>query len=120
MNFYDAYHFLKNHPMFNGRFLEALDIDVVKVNPDTNSIDDDRNKNTKTRVWLETGAYIEDDPLPIECSPFYHDYYLDCGGDTFEDAIIQLAELVIKHYGKDGVHPTMEDDESSAESGVIT
>ena len=100
--------------MFNGRFWEALDIDVLKVNPDTNSIDDDSKKNTKTSVWLETGAYIkDDDALSIGCSHFYHDYYLDCGGYTFEDAIIQLAELVMKYYGKDRVSSIMEDDVSS-------
>lgn len=91
-----------------------MDIEVVKVNPDTNSVDDDYNKNTKTRVWLETGAYIKNDDLPpMGYSHFYHDYYLDCGGDTFEEAIIRLAELVLKYYRKDRVRSIMEDEVSS-------
>ena len=111
MDFYDAYHFLRKHPMFHGRFWEALDIDVVKVNPDTNAIDDDKSKNTKTDVWIETGAYVADqDSLPTGFSPFYHDLYLDCGGATFEDAIIRLAELVLKYYGTDSIHSIMEDE----------
>ena len=110
MTFYDAYHFLKNHPMFDGQFWEALDVYVVKVNPDTNSIDDDDSKNTKTAVWLETGGKVpESEGLPIGCSSFYHDLDLDCGGDTFEEAIIHLAILVLKYYGKDGKRPVVEE-----------
>lgn len=61
---------------------------VVKVNPKTNEISDDVELNSKTRIWLECGI-----------TPNEHDIRLDCGGDTFEEAIIQLADLVIKHFG---------------------
>ena len=30
---------------------------------------------------------------------YTHDIDLDCGGDTFEEAIIELAKLVKKYYG---------------------
>lgn len=83
---------------WNGQFIHNLDILYVKVNPDTNSIDVDESLNTKVRVWLETGpAYWN------EYSKRYdenmHDYRLDCGGDTFEEALIKLAGLIKEYYG---------------------
>ena len=96
MNFYDAYHFLEKHSIFNNRFLEGLDVMVVKVDPETECIEDDRSRNTAVRVWLEAGPYI--DEKKYGCS-WSHDPELDCGGKTFEEAIVRLAELVKKKYG---------------------
>jgi len=42
MDFYKAYHFLKRHE--KGYFMDALDIEMVKVNPAKNEIDDDRSR----------------------------------------------------------------------------
>lgn len=87
-NFYDAFNFLNNHPIFKGDFqYGCLDVMVVKVNPETNSIDGNRNLNTKTNVWLECGELG------------YHDYELDCGAETYEEAIVELAGLVLNKYG---------------------
>lgn len=94
MDFYTAWKFLNEHKMFNEQFTEGLWIEVVKVNPDTNEIDDDSSKNVKTRVWLEHGNYDE------EWGAITHDPRLDCGGDTFEKAIIKLAKLVQKYYAE--------------------
>lgn len=91
-NFYDAWRYLDEHTIFKGRFNSCLDIDVAKVNPDTGKIENDISKNTKTEVWLECG--------PWERDCLIHDLDLDCGGDTFEDAIIKLAELVRLKYDK--------------------
>ena len=96
--FYDAWQFLAGHPVFvriddmiqepsSWYFMRNLDIEVVKVTPSTNRISDKESENTKTVVWLECGT--NDD----------HDLDLDCGGDTFEEAIIELAELVRKKFG---------------------
>lgn len=90
-DFYKAFNYLHKHPLFQERFHECLDIEVVKVNPKTKSIDDDSSKNTETAVWLECGQYSK--------YSAYHDINLDCGGRTFEEAIIKLANLVQKHYG---------------------
>ena len=95
MEFYDAWEFLLEHKMFNRFFRDILYIMVVKVNPETNEVDDDNSKNTKTEVWLECGPWSE--------QYFTHDFDLDCGGDTFEEAIIKLADLVKQHYDDDGV-----------------
>lgn len=107
-NFYDAWWFLQEHPAFKyinpkypksgewGFFEECLDIDVQKVNPKTKRIDNDEKLNTKVEVWLECGEYLFDEHNKeyLPC----HDIQLDCGGDTFEEAIINLANLVKKYY----------------------
>lgn len=96
MDFYTAWMFLSNHKMFNGLFECGLWTEVVKVNPETNEIDDDATKNTKVQVWLEHGDYDK------EWGSTTHDIRLDCVGDTFEEAIIELARLVKKYYADDG------------------
>lgn len=85
MEFTEAFWFLQDHPVNN--FINCLNIMVVKVNPVTYSIDDDNEKNTLTQIWLESGDEINT-----------HDIRLDCGGNNFEEAIIELARLVKKYY----------------------
>lgn len=94
-NFYEAWEFLLEHKMFQRHFRELLYIMVVKVNPLTNEVDDDRTKNTKTQVWLEVGPWSE--------QYHTHDWDLDCGGDTFEEAICKLADLVKQYYTDEGI-----------------
>lgn len=96
MDFYTSWMFLSEHKMFRGLFECGLYTVVVKVNPETNTIDDDTTKNTKVQVWLEHGGYDE------EWGSTTHDFDLDCGGDTFEEAIVELAKLVQKYYTEDG------------------
>jgi len=103
-DFYTSYQWLYSHSMFQeevsynndtwneSHFKECLDIDVVKVNPETNSTDDDESKNTKSQIWLECGKYNKEFRI--------HDIELDCGEDTFEKAIIELANLAMKWYGE--------------------
>ena len=96
MDFYSAWKFLENHKMFNDMFNYSLWVQVVKVNPETDSVYVDNSKNTKIQVWLEHG------PFNAEINDCTHDMDLDCGGDTFEEAIIELAKLVKKYYTNDG------------------
>ena len=91
LSFYEAWHYLENHPIFCGHFQDCYDLEVVKVNPANEVSEDNEELNTQTQVWLECGPY---DP---ECRT--HNIDLDCGGDTFEDAIIALALLVQQQYG---------------------
>lgn len=79
-------------------FKMNLDIDVVKVNPKNNRISDDKTKNTKTQVWLETGQFLDEDES--NGGPHStHDIDLDCGSDTFEKAIVKLAKLMYRKHG---------------------
>ena len=86
-DFYTAFHFLYSHRIFEGRYLQGLYVEVVKVDPETESISDDEARNTATRVWLETGPGGA------------HDLDLDCGGATYEEATVELANLVHEKYG---------------------
>jgi len=95
-DFFEAWNFLEDHRIFKDKneissfIRRCLDIEVVKVDPISDSIDDDESKNTATRVWLECGEYNE--------NYYNHDIGLDCGGRTFEEAIIELANLVSEQY----------------------
>lgn len=92
MDFYAAWIFLVEHRIFKDDFeYDRLWMHVTKVNPITDEIDDDETKNTKTEVWLEC--------FPDNENGIFHDTDLDCGGDTFEEAIIKLASLVKEKYG---------------------
>jgi hypothetical protein len=100
-DFYEAWWYLNEHPTFKvnnfeGNFQECLDIDVQKVNPHTKHVEYNEKLNTKVEVWLECGNYMFDETLErnVPC----HDIRLDCGGNTFEEAIIKLANLVRKYY----------------------
>lgn len=101
-DFYEAYNWLEEHPIFmynyNGTptksmFNPCLVIQVIKVNPENLTIDDNVVINTKVQVWLECGPYLQNN------DQYAHDIYLDCGADTFELAIIELANNVKKYYG---------------------
>lgn len=97
MNFYEAWRFLSEHKIFDDSFeYDRLWVHVTKVNPVTNILDDDMAKNTKVQVWLECFPDNE------EIKGRYHDTDLDCGGDTFEEAIVELASLVKKYYSDNG------------------
>ena len=98
----------ENNILFSNKFNCCLDIDVVKVNPDNDTIEDEEALNTKTQIWLECGTpytyrdlddhgFYEDNLDVVRYNS--HDIDYDCGADTFEEAIIILANLV---WGKNG------------------
>lgn len=112
--FFEAWYFIALHPMNNGykgweMSMYDLDIHIAKVDPETRIVTDDPERNTHIEVWLEFGPYeymdSKDDPELYKDVKEYdrwrrtHDPRLDCGGDTFEEAIIKLAHLVKEHYG---------------------
>lgn len=125
-DFHTAWNWLRRHPAFfyKGKmgaehmiaglasstqygFFESLEIDIVKVDPKTNRIEDDSSRNTATRVWLECGPWGDPKDHPswgdteniIWKGIPSHDINLDCGGETFERAIIKLASLVLTNHG---------------------
>lgn len=122
-DFYNAYRFLNNHPAFwkfyghpeaphADRFHEKMlisdrgvehriEVWVAKVNPDTGRTEDDPGLNTKTEVWLETGKIRWPEKHFRGYDIPFHDHELDCGGDTYEQAIVNMARLVHDKYGND-------------------
>lgn len=108
--FHESWNYLLEHDLFNingiNCFNSLLYIEVVRVNPVTLEIDGDNKKNTLVQVWIETGEWVMPEDMPEEdrwtipeTGIQNHDYELDCGGDTFEEAIIELAKLVKQKYG---------------------
>lgn len=96
-DFYDAWWFLFNHKIFTDRhgdskFEHCLDTFVAKVNPLTNAIDDDDSLNTKSQVWFEIGPYDRTGRI--------NDLELKVFEDTYELAILKLANSVLRHYGE--------------------
>ena len=100
-------------------------ISYVLVNKDGTTDDEDVNRKY-TEVWLEFGPIsyradweIESNRLrKIECEEkgykyweseitpdmyvdilHIHDWHLDCGAPTFDEALVKLANNILKHYG---------------------
>ena len=105
-DFYTAWEFIRNHKISKEQdnewtnFPYCLDIEVVKVNPKTKRIEDDETLNTETAVWLEFVNDTFDKWNPHLGWVSTHWTELDCGAETFEKAIIKMADLVYKHYGE--------------------
>jgi hypothetical protein len=90
-------------------FDENLDIYYTKTDAPGGHghVNDDKSKNIYTECWLEIGQvdwgysgeweWKEEHKrcYPIPC----HDYELDTGGTTFDEALINLANNVLKKYG---------------------
>lgn len=97
-DFYDAWWYLNETPIFmlsgNSFFTQSLSIEVKKVNPLTKKITRFDLLNIKTEVWLEAGEPIEEENGYVAT---YHNVNYDCGGDTFEEAIINMANLIYKY-----------------------
>lgn len=122
--FYEAFWWLHEHPLFRyagvdardrgNIFPENLSIHVAKVDPETHRVEDLKSRNTHVEIWIEVTTYT--DPLQFpenergmfelpenergmfgsweyEGIPTHH-YPLDCGADTYEEAIIKLAQMV--------------------------
>lgn len=121
-SFYASWYYLNNHPVYwrfhpheghppnSTVFLEheygfgsdAINVMVVRVCAKCRRIhEEDGPYEEKTEIWLETGKW---DMLPGRNHPghtHWHDTELDCGGDTYEEAVVKLARLVWEKYGND-------------------
>lgn len=69
----------------------------MKVHPKLKRVVNDKAKNTLVNYWLETGPW---ENLEESGRVYSHDIRLDCGADTFEEAMINLADLVKNNYGQ--------------------
>lgn len=97
--------FQNNHFPYQG----TLDIAIVKVNPKKHRIENDHKLNTQIEIWLESGPWLRLEDMDENERKLFseegcptHDYRLDCGGPTFEKALVKLATLVRKYYGVKG------------------
>lgn len=67
------------------------------VDPEIGGINTDNpEKNTKLEWWIEGGPHSYDPEQGLTCA---HDWDLDCGGDTAEQAVLIFCGLVYEKYG---------------------
>jgi len=88
---YEAFHWLNDNHAWA---IRSLDVWMSKVNPTTGERTEKEEENTEHEYWLEGGPFDDED----QC--FTNDVELDCGGDTFEEAIIKYAKRVKEIYGE--------------------
>ena len=97
----------------DGSLQECWCVDVVYVDPETETIEDDESRNTAFRVWLEAGPWHDWSTEDEFSEPdggwtdynrwgSSHDHQLDCGAPTMEEALLKLASLVEVFYNEDG------------------
>jgi hypothetical protein len=119
-SFYNAWHYLNNHPVFwtfgwvrDGRipevherelqheygFPEGIEISVTRVDPKIRSISQDPALNTRLEVWYELSVtpWPTDEHYPTRI----HAVQGDGGARTYEKAIIKAARKVHEMYGND-------------------
>lgn len=103
--FHKIHLWLREHPGLNSvgnirvAMQDNLNIEVVKVCPETGVRENDEKLNTEVRIMLETGPWQSDSGGGRFDGYWTHDPMLDCSGETFEDAIIRLSQLVKQQYG---------------------
>ena len=92
--------------------LDKMDVHYVKTNKPggKGKVDKDPSKNLYVECWLELGSLyygyvysggeepwdVWDEETMLHTS---HDWDLDCGAPTFDEALIKLAKKVLKKYG---------------------
>lgn len=92
--FYQSWWWLQENHRWS---IRNLNIDVVMVDPKTKTVHPKNpSRDTLINYWLETGQMVNSELGDVQ----EHDIKLDCGGDSFEEAIIKLARLVKRYYGK--------------------
>lgn len=95
----EKYWWIVGHVHFINCDFEPVTIDVEPhdVCPLTNRIENYPPLNTKPRYWVElyTPSYDEDKKEWHKC----HDYKCDTGGDSYDEAIENLYQLVLEKYG---------------------
>jgi hypothetical protein len=94
MNHVDKYYWVVDHPKLGGTAQAVIEMNPQQVNPENNEISLDHPElNTKFEWWVEVLVWDEDSRS--RC----HDWEVDTGGDTAEEAIHNLYDLVLKTYG---------------------
>lgn len=100
MNTAEMHNWVVSHPKFN-KVGEAGGITVeltpMMVDPEDDHVKINQTRNTKLVWWVETLIYQWDGSIGEYIS--VHDWDLDCGGDTAEEAVSALYELVKGKYG---------------------
>jgi hypothetical protein len=112
-DFWVAWHWLNEHPLFyqchrdfherglveNRGILDGcVEVIPVKFNPETGRVSEDATKNTRMEFWVEVFPRAM---RPSRSGISLHDHPRDTGGDTYEQAIINVAKKIYDHHGND-------------------
>lgn len=104
MNTHDKYWWVYDHPEYNSgkRSVAEVEITPHMVNPINNTIEKDKSLNTKLQWWIEVmyEDYIEDGDPHEYGYHSVHDWEVDTGGDSIDEAIDNLYEEVKARYGE--------------------
>lgn len=103
MNNVDKYYWIINHPKLHKGVIgqASIELSPQMVNPVTNEVDSNKALNTKQEWWVEVSEGNEYyDPEDKYSCRTAHDWDLDTGGDTAEEAIANLYELVLSRHGE--------------------
>ncbi|SOK58401.1 hypothetical protein [Yersinia phage fHe-Yen9-04] len=98
MNICEKYYWITEHP----KIVEFADSAMIEVTPhmvcpETNQIETLEILNTKLQFWVEFMIPHFDEQFKVYGHA--HDWELDCGGDTWEEAIDNLYQKVLEKYG---------------------
>ena len=97
-HFVDKYYWIVCHPLhrdLSNHIVPDNEIDVLPslVDPEIGEVNlEDDTKNTKVEFWAELSYFDLDE----DC--MCHDYRFDCGGDSFEEAVESLFQLVYNKF----------------------
>lgn len=97
MDHVDKYYWIINHPKIGVGlgFQGSVELTPQRVNPENSTIEVNEALNTKYEWWAE---FSKLDKISDEIETHY--WELDCGGDTAEEAINNLYNLVKDKYGE--------------------
>ncbi|AFC21583.1 hypothetical protein GAP32_133 [Cronobacter phage vB_CsaM_GAP32] len=98
MNIVEKYYWIIEHP----KYVPFGDTAVIEITPhmvcpETNCVEKLELLNTKLQFWVELLIPFFDEQHKQHCHS--HDWELDCGGDTWEEAVENLYKLVLEKYG---------------------
>lgn len=100
MNHVDKYYWIINHPKIGWSKTQAnIELSPHMVNPKTQAIHGGKEEhlNTEPQWWVEVSKF--DNHNDWEEGIPTHYWELDCSGNTAEEAIDNLYNLVMEQYG---------------------
>ncbi len=98
MNHVEKYYWIIDHPRIGVEHSQCtIELAPQKVNPINDTVEKDTSLNTKYQWWVEVTheEFDEDNNEYVYC----HDWDLDTGGDTAEEAIEKLYGIVKYKFG---------------------
>lgn len=95
----DKYWNILEHPALNFKYKgPEIEIEPHTICKSSGKIESYQELNTTMQLWIEVRIPQQSDDNESDYI-MVHDYELDCGGFTYEEAIDNLYNLVMERYG---------------------